>query len=485
MKKMKKLFAILMTMAMVMGLGITGFAAPVDVDTSEDTQLQSSITVTGLSYGVYTDISGYKFATLQYDADTNEYSWLIADWADEYIDLNAAGTAFEIVEGKEADLKNAAINSRTTDASVTATDIFGTSYTFNDVPIGGYILIPKDDNNEADYSPLFAVNTYNRDGSPVNGKPVAETITVAAKSSGHTIVKEDQDDFAQIGQEVNYTIRATFPALTKGEDELESFVITDTSTGLAINENDITVKLGDVALKSGTDYTVNKTTSGTNETIVTITFDESLFLEGNVGKDIEISYEATVIDTEYNNTASANSSTTNYTSDETTGENGSISITKVDIDDEDKTPLAGAEFKVYDLGVNGIWNAQNPGNPMNFVYDTEEKAYRPALSTDEAEDITDTIIATNGVVKVVGLDEGNYHFKETKAPSGYAINDLGETYTIANEENKIDISEYFEDTKMAALPSTGGMGTTLFTIAGCVIMISAAGLFFATRKKAN
>ena len=42
-----------------------------------------------------------------------------------------------------------------------------------------------------------------------------------------------------------------------------------------------------------------------------------------------------------------------------------------------------------------------------------------------------------------------------------------------------------KDTKLSALPSTGGMGTTLFTIAGCVIMISAAGLFFATRKKAN
>ena len=43
------------------------------------------------------------------------------------------------------------------------------------------------------------------------------------------------------------------------------------------------------------------------------------------------------------------------------------------------------------------------------------------------------------------------------------------------------------DTKLTALPlpGTGGMGTTLFTIAGCVIMISAAGLFFATRKKAN
>ena len=33
------------------------------------------------------------------------------------------------------------------------------------------------------------------------------------------------------------------------------------------------------------------------------------------------------------------------------------------------------------------------------------------------------------------------------------------------------------------LPSTGGIGTTIFTIGGCAIMIIAAGLFFATRRK--
>ena len=32
-------------------------------------------------------------------------------------------------------------------------------------------------------------------------------------------------------------------------------------------------------------------------------------------------------------------------------------------------------------------------------------------------------------------------------------------------------------------PSTGGIGTTIFTIGGCAIMIIAAGLFFATRRK--
>ncbi len=39
------------------------------------------------------------------------------------------------------------------------------------------------------------------------------------------------------------------------------------------------------------------------------------------------------------------------------------------------------------------------------------------------------------------------------------------------------------DTKLSSLPSTGGIGTTIFTVGGCAIMIAAAGLFFASRRK--
>ena len=42
-----------------------------------------------------------------------------------------------------------------------------------------------------------------------------------------------------------------------------------------------------------------------------------------------------------------------------------------------------------------------------------------------------------------------------------------------------------KNTKINSLPSTGGIGTTIFTIGGCAIMVAAAGLFFASRRKAN
>ncbi len=48
-----------------------------------------------------------------------------------------------------------------------------------------------------------------------------------------------------------------------------------------------------------------------------------------------------------------------------------------------------------------------------------------------------------------------------------------------------DTGNTIPNTKLVSLPSTGGIGTTIFTIGGCAIMVIAAGLFFATRRKAE
>ena len=50
---------------------------------------------------------------------------------------------------------------------------------------------------------------------------------------------------------------------------------------------------------------------------------------------------------------------------------------------------------------------------------------------------------------------------------------------VAENPNNI----YMEDTTLTQLPSTGGMGTYLFTIVGVVLMACAAGAFFMSRKK--
>ena len=56
------------------------------------------------------------------------------------------------------------------------------------------------------------------------------------------------------------------------------------------------------------------------------------------------------------------------------------------------------------------------------------------------------------------------------------------TETIKDDDASFD-GYNIVNTHLTALPSTGGIGTTIFTIGGCAIMVIAAGLFFATRRK--
>lgn len=130
--------------------------------------------------------------------------------------------------------------------------------------------------------------------------------------------------------------------------------------------------------------------------------------------------------------------------------------------------------------------------------------------------LNDTTLAT-GRFTINNLDANkSYYIKEIVAPNGYKVVDTeyqlipgGEAtgYPKLNQEMTIDNVRTLKDeyqyndftvkmtdesqegiitnTTLSKLPSTGGIGTTIFTIGGCVIMIAAAGLFFATRKKAE
>ena len=102
---------------------------------------------------------------------------------------------------------------------------------------------------------------------------------------------------------------------------------------------------------------------------------------------------------------------------------------------------------------------------------------------------------TEGTTTFVGLDaQKKYCVQETNAPAGYKIQKDYHVLTGAektsSETSKVYKFNNFDkvtltNDNLSALPSTGGIGTTIFTIAGCVIMIAAAGLFFASRKKTN
>ena len=102
MKKMKKIFAVLLTLAMVLGMSATTFAAA---------SATTDITVNGLISGGNTEIKVYKAISL----GTNGNSWVIAEWAKSYIKLSQDGKSYTITdkEGLGAAVKGDAVTAET------------------------------------------------------------------------------------------------------------------------------------------------------------------------------------------------------------------------------------------------------------------------------------------------------------------------------------------------------------------------------------
>lgn len=459
MKKMRKIFAVLLTLAMVLAMSMTAFAAEV---TEPVTSYSSKITVTGLSSQEEETVSLYAAITL--NVDKNE--WIVADWAKKYIKLSENGKKYEITD--------AAALAKAVSAQVPPFQqkhvVGETQVEFPDVPVGAYVVTAS--GVKITYSPMVA-ETYKDSETYMQAKDV----TLVAKSTGYDVKKEAQDGFVKRGEEVTFTITTTFPSFTVADSKDNNFKIIDTPTGLDIKEI-TSVEIGNAPLTAVEDYTTSKATNGE----YTIEFTQKTIgtTNANAGKTVVVQYKAIVTSEEgYTNTANTFRKDVNMGNTEVKGYTGTIKLTKYA--ENGTTVLKGAEFKLYKGSKTDV--KEKNIEALKFVKISDD-VYKLALDTDE--DKTSTLVSKNGVLTVKGLDEGEYWFEETKAPEGYSINTNGATATITeNKTQNVTVNASLTDSKLSALPSTGGIGTTIFTIAGCLIMVTAAGLFFASRKRTN
>lgn len=176
-----------------------------------------------------------------------------------------------------------------------------------------------------------------------------------------------------------------------------------------------------------------------------------------------------------------------------------LDTTKVDGIDNTKK-LENAEFKLYRM----------KGSTKEYVkVDADSKV---AGWTDTAADATTLISDTNGLFKVIGLDDGTYYLEETKAPSGYnkltnavevvitatTVNNQSWNSTPAKALTKLDVtadgkagtgnvdtgiaSINIANSKGSTLPSTGGIGTTIFYVLGGTLVVG-SGIALVTKKR--
>ena len=307
--------------------------------------------------------------------------------------------------------------------------------------------------------------------------PTLTGAEVTAKKSPTSVDKivADDDHVVAIGDIVTYTIKAYVPFIDAANTDNRTFTITDKITGAdyylagpnSVNNVTMVGKDGQV----GT-IVVNEDGKGFTIDLNELVADTS---NPNAGKKITVTYTAKVKELTVENTAGS------HTADATYGGNnvpvnlftGEITLLKHG-DSDEANVLKDAEFEV---------SKDEAATPLKFKLQ-ENGNYRYAPDAEDAS----TVVKTNAEGKIVveGLNVGTYHFKETKAPEGYSINTDGKDITLTQTGVATAIvkaSGKLNDTKLNALPSTGGIGTTIFTIGGCAIMIVAAGLFFATRRK--
>lgn len=472
MKKLKKLFAVMLSLIMVLAMGITSFAAKVEDEYAAD------ITVTNLAEGVSTTLKVYNIIYLDLN-DAGNQTWVVVDWARPYVKEDAATGKFSITD--PAGLKDAADKRPSADVTATETTT-ATSHTFRGLPIGAYVIRAFD--SKGTYS-LMVANTYDKDETYM----ASQVANVTAKMEKYNVTKSADDKFVHRGQRVNFTVTTQMaPKSNEDGDRLTQFKVIDTSTGLKANS----FVLGTVTI-AGEPKTIDASKAvavANNDGTVTYTVDLSEFITGTEsGSTITVKYSAVVEnDHTYNNGATASAETVDYTPARVDGFEGGVTLKKVDTN---HNVLNGAEFQLLKVTPAKEEGAEATKTPVSVVpvkdANGRDKVGEYKVALDGEEGATTTLVATNGTLKVTGLDEGNYEFKETKAPTGYKVNSDNKTFTItANEEKEVieDAGE-FVNTKLSALPETGGIGTTIFTIVGCGIMIAAAGLFFASRRKEN
>lgn len=484
MKRMKKLFAILMTMAMVMGLGITGFAA------------EKSATITIDNAG---ENAKFNYVQIVVANPETETGW---DIVDEYLTQFQDENAFGVLVS-EQDILKAMIYKATDGDEGQAIDNFDEKYAYALNAIRGKIPAPEEG---IGYGPEFTVDsagvyviagyeegyTYGTmsayigfDGYTTGLPTDLKDATVEAKRVPTSVEKssDNEDKVTQIGRIETYTVTGTVPYIEPTELDTAKYWITDVISGAkyVLEGNVLKVSVSTSGGFSKT-YDVTPYPVGENEG-----FDIELteILANNVyaNDTITISYQAKVIDTYVENTVSVGEGKNDSEFGEKTEKlyTGDVTLTK--FAEDETTVLSGAGFEVRKVVAGSDSETLKFTKISDGVYEFDENGKETEVFTGE-----------NGTVTLKGLDIGRYEFAEKTAPEGYSINAETRVAVIqladgvekaTKQEDILNGTTFIKDTKLSSLPSTGGMGTTLFTIAGCVIMISAAALFFATRKKAN
>lgn len=481
---MKKVFALML--ALVMMLVVTGaFAATITINSTAGDDVQTDTTVYTYYKILDADIENPTAVTVNTESGESTAATTGEDVprVSYYVKTQAKATALEgtglftVTKDATADKWYVALKDDSTTGAEIATalneikDSFAdASDTFAQTTPGGSAT------TEEELAPGYYLIT-----STLGDKLAVQTladITINTKNDYPTVDKTipETDKSAQIGDTITYTITVDVP-----DSANDQIIVTDTMTSGLTFKSITSVETGTDALAADTDYTFAKI----SDQSFTVTLNAATVTE-NKGKTISIIYTAVLNenavvdaadDTDADATSNDNTVKINYgnhfESKPVTVETDTQKFTFDKIDGTDQKKLPGAIFEL-----------QLDGTALNLIEVAAGETYRIATAEEIANaSITKvTQMTTNGnTITVNGVDgDVTYQLVEIQAPTGYNMPAEPSTDVKPETDNTLEIA--IENNKGTVLPSTGGMGTTIFYVVGGLLIIGAAIVLVARRK---
>ena len=514
MKAIKRACAMLLALALMLPLGITAFAAETYTITIENDKPGHTYE----AYQIFTgDLSVKEGSSILSniswgDGVTGEGQTALGNAAEKAAALKTEADAKAFAEEVAGYLDSAA--AKTSEAQADGT------YTISNLSPGYYLVKDKDNTlSDADdfYTAYIMQVVDNVTAEPKGEKPTLDKQIKHNDDGSWGVVGDNQ-----IGDTVEFRTISTIPD-TSGYDTY-LYKIGDTmSEGLTSNvksASDVVLKVNDAGEALSAEY--YQLAADGNTFTITVDILKAIADGKLAANDKLYAYYSGVLNAGakiYDEGKQENTAHLEYSNNpngEGTGKTTDKKVYdwtfKMGVNKVDKggNTLTGAKFvlskdgglKVADLKCDDEGTPTVTSSLIGLVK-TGDAIYRIATAADAADTIVYVIDAGQPVIK--GLDDFiEYHLYETKAPAGYnllstpvsfkitaaysadgsSLQEGSPTVTINAGESSTDLSAQVINQSGAELPSTGGIGTTIFYVLGGLLVVG-AGVLLAARKRAE
>ena len=472
MKHARKLASLLLALVMVFALAVTAFA-----DDANPGKITVDNPVANQNY------TAYKIFDVVYDT-AGHYSYTIDSSSEWYntVSTYAGNTAHGLTLTQVNDSTTYVV---TTGDGFRAADF---AVALKEAVTGktGSPLTGSNDSVSVSNLPLGYYFVASTSGALCNLTTTNPTVTIHDKNEILFEKEADKTD-VEVGQIVHYTITSKVPDYT-GYDGYTYYFYDTMSEGLTFNKD---VKI----MVDGVDVTTDSTKChyaydvglNPNKSAAGLKVKQANL---RIGAEIKFTYSATVNEKAIGKTAT-NEAILHYTNDpsdtdkvvETPPEIVTVYSSKIVIDKyetgNENKKLPGAEFALYkEVTAEGAAEATK----MYYKWNGTGKKVEWVNTIDDATKVTTD---ANGAATFGGLADDTYYLVETKAPAGYNQLTEAKEVTVAGsitDTAKLSVTAKVANNTGTLLPSTGGMGTTIFYVLGAVLVMGAV-VLLVTKKR--